>query len=87
MGSGVNPVRLAGYQGPASILTASLLSLAEWLRPRFGEDAIQAEANITANGETAASLFASVDSGSRQICYVASGYLAATVPTKSRTKS
>ena len=74
------PVCLAGYQGPASILTTSLEALATQLTALFDAANVQLEANVTANGETAASLFASVDCGSRQICYIASGYLAARVP-------
>ena len=80
MGSGAHPVRIAGYQGPASILTASLLALAEQLRPAFDTDAVQVEANVPAGGESAAALFASVDRGARQICYIATGYLALRVP-------
>ena len=76
----MNPVRLAGYQGPASILTAALRSLAAHLSAHFGDAPIDTEINVTAQGETAASLFASVDGGARQICYLASGYLAAKVP-------
>ena len=80
----MNPVRLAGYQGPASILTAALRSLEQSLAPRLahmrGQAALHTEINVTAQGETAASLFASVEHGTRQICYVASGYLAAKVP-------
>ncbi len=76
----LNPVCLAGYQGPKSILTASLEALATQLAPQFGVGNLRLEGNVTAQGETAASLFASVDSGSRQICYIATGYLAARVP-------
>jgi len=76
----LNPVCLAGYQGPKSILTASLEALAAQIGPQFGEGNVRLEGNVTAHGETAASLFASVDSGSRQICYIATGYLAAKVP-------
>ncbi len=75
-----NPVYLAGYQGPRSILTASLEALAAQLAPHFDANKVRLDGNVTANGETAASLFASVDSGSRQICYIATGYLAAKVP-------
>ncbi len=76
----LNPVCLAGYQGPKSILTTSLQALAARIAPQFGEANVRLEGNITATGETAASLFASVDSGVRQICYIATGYLAAKVP-------
>lgn len=74
------PVHLAGYQGPRSILTASLEAIAAQLAPAFGAGNLRLEANITASGETAASLFGSVDGGARQICYIATGYLAARVP-------
>ncbi len=78
--SAPTPVHLAGYQGPASILTASLAALAAQLAPAFGASIVRLEGNVTANGETAASLFNSVDGGARQICYIATGYLAARVP-------
>lgn len=61
-------------------MTAALRSLGESLTPHFGHAALHTEIDITAQGETAASLFASVERGTRQICYVASGYLAARVP-------
>ena len=77
--SAPTPVHLAGYQGPASILTASLEAIAAQLAPAFGAANVRFEGNITARGETAASLFDSVDGGARQICYIATGYLAARV--------
>lgn len=73
------PVHLAGYQGGASILTAALTTLARRLdggavgTPHLLPD-------VTALGESAASLFASLDRGERQIGYMASGYLSARVP-------
>jgi TRAP-type transport system periplasmic protein len=73
-------VRLAGYQGPASILSASLQDLARGLRdPRLVFD-VQVEEDVTASGEKAADLFASVESGQRHVAYMASGYLSARVP-------
>ncbi len=73
------PVHLAGYQGGASILTAALTALARRLdggcvgTPHLVTD-------VTTLGESAASLFASVESGERHIGYMASGYLSARVP-------
>ena len=73
-------LRAAGYQGPASILSASLSSLCEELRQHadFPMD-VEWTPNVTSAGESAASLFASVEAGERQLCYMASGYLSARV--------
>lgn len=73
------PLHLAGYQGSASILTAALTTLARRLdggtvgTPHLLPD-------VTALGESAGSLFASLESGERHIGYMASGYLSARVP-------
>lgn len=75
------PVRAAGYQGPGSILSAAMASLCEQLRQdstAFSE--LEWMPNVTSAGEPAAALFASVEAGSRQLCYMASGYLSARVP-------
>ena len=68
----------AGYQGAGSILSASLQRFTELCRPSF-DDAV-CEADVTTSGESAKSLFASIDSGERQVAYMASGYLSAQVP-------
>ena len=72
-------LHLAGYQGSASILTAALTTLARRLdggslgKPHLLPD-------VTSLGESAGSLFASLENGGRQIGYMASGYLSARVP-------
>jgi TRAP-type transport system periplasmic protein len=71
---------LAGYQGSKSILTRGLMQLYEELK-RSGEfPHVECEVDVTAVGETANSLFKSVENGRRQICYMASGYLSERVP-------
>ena len=74
-------LRAAGYQGAASILSAAMSSLCDALRQR-DEWALETQwtPNVTSTGESAASLFASVEAGERQLCYMASGYLSARVP-------
>jgi TRAP-type transport system periplasmic protein len=72
-------VKLAGYQGPNSILTKAMGDLAKQLEGSAFGAQLHTEVNVTSNGETAQSLFDSVASGDRQICYMASGYLAAKV--------
>ncbi len=70
---------LAGYQGGASILTAALTTLAR----RLDDSTVGTPhllTDVTAIGESAASLFASVEKGERHIGYMASGYLSARVP-------
>lgn len=74
------PLRLAGYQGTASILTASLRDLAHAVNAAGCGFDVQFTDDVTAAGEKAAELFASVEQGRRQIAYMASGYLSARVP-------
>jgi TRAP-type C4-dicarboxylate transport system substrate-binding protein len=73
-------VRLAGYQGEASILTAALRQLAQALQVSDWELPVEFEADVTAQGEKAAELFASLEQGTRQIGYMASSYLSGRVP-------
>jgi len=73
-------VRLAGYQGGASILTASLRDLAAALQASGRGFDVEVEDDVTASGQAAGALFASVESGQRQVAYMASGYLSARVP-------
>ena len=73
-------VRIAGYQGSGSILTRTLHELARGMAadPDWN---LQVEDDVTAAGESAAALFQSVQTGQRQIGYMASGYLAGKVPS------
>ena len=73
-------VRLAGYQGGGSILTAALRHLAEQLDAAGWRPPVTFEADVTASGEKATALFASLEDGTRQIGYMASSYLSARVP-------
>ncbi len=72
--------KLGGYQGNASILTKALLRLAECLQDSPSTWSCQSEVDAPSQGESANALFSSVEQGTRQICYVASGYLSARVP-------
>lgn len=74
-------VHLAGYQGAGSILTRALRDMAQRLAAAGMPWDLQCEDNVTASGETASSLFQSVDTGRREVCYIASGYLASRVPS------
>lgn len=76
----MNAVRLGGYQGDDSILTAGLLHMAQALRSQRPQWIISMEQDVTSRRETARSLFTSIDCGVRQLGYMASGYLAAKVP-------
>ncbi|MEY2659868.1 MAG: hypothetical protein RLZZ123_1040 [Pseudomonadota bacterium] len=74
-------VLAAGYQGDASILTQAMHEMAQGLRRCGGRwHDLSWQANVTAQGETAASLFESVENNQRQLCYMASGYLSHRVP-------
>ena len=73
------PLHLAGYQGGTSILTGALTHLAR----RLDDSSVGTPhllTDVTAIGQSAASLFDSVERGERQIGYMASGYLSARVP-------
>jgi TRAP-type C4-dicarboxylate transport system substrate-binding protein len=72
-------VRLAGYQGHGSILTAALGQLAVQLQDCGWGLPVDFQEDVTASGEKAAALFDSVEQGGRQIGYMASGYLSARV--------
>ena len=74
------PIALAGYQGAGSILSTSLLSLAQSLNASQLFGTVATTIDVTAQGETAGHLFQSVNTGARQLCYVASGYLTALAP-------
>ena len=73
-------LELAGYQGAGSILSTSLLSLAQSLHASQLFGPISTTIDVTAQGETAGHLFQSVNTGARQLCYVASGYLTGLAP-------
>ncbi len=74
------PITLAGYQGAGSILSSSLLSLAQSLNESQLFGPVATTIDVTAQGETAGHLFKSVATGARHLCYVASGYLTALAP-------
>ncbi len=69
-------IRMAGYQGAASVHTQALAAMAAAL------PGAAMEADVTAADATAGSLFRAVEAGEgREICYIASGYLSARVPS------
>lgn len=76
-------VHIAGYQGNASILTKALQELADTLQKGSATWEIAFTPDVTVSGNTAASLFEDVNSGKKDICYVASSYLTAKVPALS----
>jgi TRAP-type C4-dicarboxylate transport system substrate-binding protein len=72
-------LRIAGYQGPSSILSQGLACLVETLKTNGWNSDIDWLPNVTDHQEKAADLFASIENGSRHIGYMASGYLSARV--------
>ncbi|RDI56795.1 TRAP transporter substrate-binding protein [Microvirga subterranea] len=72
-------IRLSGYQGPASVHTRGLHDLARRLSSEGWETQVQED--VTAAGQAAKALFSGVESEDAQICYMASGYLTARVPS------
>jgi hypothetical protein len=73
-------LRVAGYQGPSSILTQGLACLIETFKSNGWKSDINWVPNVTDHQEKAADLFASIENGTRHISYMASGYLSARVP-------
>ena len=71
-------LRAAGYQG-AGINATVLPQFVDACRPALGAAACSVELDVTAAGATAQSLFESVADGSREVAYMASGYLSAQV--------
>ncbi len=72
-------IRLSGYQGAASVHTRGLLHLANLLSSA-GLDPEIVE-NVTAGGMTAKALFDDTERNEANLCYMASGYLTARVPS------
>lgn len=75
-------LRLGGYQGPQSVHTRAAHVLGEALRRQLGEavDYRQTD-NITQLGRNSTDLFTMVETGELELCYFASSYLVARVPS------
>jgi TRAP-type C4-dicarboxylate transport system substrate-binding protein len=72
-------LRIAGYQGPSSILSQGLACLVATLKSNGWKSDIDWLPNVTDHQEKATDLFASIENGSRHIGYMASGYLSTRV--------
>ena len=66
--------RAAGYKATGNNANA-LTRFMEACRPAFADTALHVELDVLATGETADSLFKSVQGGTREVNYMASGYL------------
>lgn len=73
-------IRIGGYQGPASVLTAGLTAFADNLSKSAAAPRLEIVNDVTTLGDTARSLFDGIEAGGYQIGYMASGYLTRTVP-------
>jgi C4-dicarboxylate-binding protein DctP len=73
-------IRLAGYQPPRSILTRALTRVADTLRRHPGIE-VEFTGSITAIGRRADDLLAMTERDELDICYFASSYLVARVPS------
>ncbi len=71
-------MRIGGYQGPKSVLTAGLNRFASGLGAEGFE--IERIDDVTRTGATARTLFDGIESGAFQVGYMASGYLTERVP-------
>lgn len=75
------PLRIGGYQGPKSILTAGLNTFTQEAERHLGDAiAIEQISDVTQGGESARALFDGIESGAYHMGYMASGYLTARVP-------
>src|SRR5262245_8175795 len=73
-------VRIAGYQGEASIHTRAVRRLAASLAAASGAGwHVEVIRDVTEHGARAADLLAMVERGEMHICYFSSGYLAGRV--------
>jgi TRAP-type C4-dicarboxylate transport system substrate-binding protein len=73
-------VRIGGYQGEASILTRAARRLGASLAAIAGAGwQVEVTRDVTEQGARAVDLLAMVESGSVEICYFSSGYLAGRV--------
>lgn len=71
-------MRVGGYQGPKSVLTAGLTRFCQDVKTE-GIDA-DLIIDVTQSGDTARALFDGIEAGAFQVGYMASGYLTARVP-------
>ena len=74
-------LKIGGYQGKGSVHTRALNAFVDALQPQAMGFDVDLSIDVTADGQAAASLFAGTENGDYDICYVASGYLSARVPT------
>ncbi len=72
-------MKVGGYQGQRSIMTESLAVFCR-LAAASGLPKADLTIDVTATRMTARGLFDGVEAGRFQVCYIASGYLAARVP-------
>lgn len=74
-------LKIGGYQGDGSVHTKGLRTFVETLGASLPDLEIDLQINVTAAGIGANALFAGVEDGTYDICYMASGYLSARVPS------
>jgi TRAP-type C4-dicarboxylate transport system substrate-binding protein len=74
-------VRIGGYQGDRSIHTRALRAMVDALDGGPLAGRARLEIDVTGSGTTAQQLFDAVDQGGRHVCYMASSYLTARVPS------
>jgi TRAP-type C4-dicarboxylate transport system substrate-binding protein len=73
-------MKIGGYQGDGSVHTRGLREFVARLGPEAGRPDIDLTIDVTADGIAANELFAGVEEGRYDLCYMASGYLSARVP-------
>jgi len=73
-------LRCGGYQGEASVHTRGLRAFAAALATANADVAVEITPNVTASGHPAAALPGLVESGTLELCYFNSSYLATRVP-------
>lgn len=74
-------LKIGGYQGDGSVHTRGLRALVETLAAAGAGFDIDLCNDVTAEGMPAQDLFKGVETGAFDLCYMASGYLSARVPS------
>jgi len=74
-------LKIGGYQGAGSVHTRALKALVQALADSGAPFEPELHLDVTSEGRPAGELFAGVENGEYDLCYMASGYLSARVPS------
>ncbi len=74
-------LKIGGYQGTGSVHTRGLKALVQALADAGAPFEPELHMDVTAEGKPAGDLFMGIETGEYDLCYMASGYLTARVPS------